>query len=121
MRTMGKNSPDIADLVESQSALINQKNLALQMIETSKQAKDKAEAKLDQIDEVLRGYAPVKKLQEERTFLESKLKKYDSEKKDIANIRADFIRKYIVLLKLYPRIKKTLKIIQGDYEKISVN
>ena len=91
------------------------------MIETSKQAKDKAEAKLDQIDEVLRGYAPVKKLQEERTFLESKLKKYDSEKKDIANIRADFIRKYIVLLKLYPRIKKTLKIIQGDYEKISVN
>ena len=49
MRTMGKNSPDIADLVESQSALINQKNLALQMIETSKQAKDKAEAKLDQM------------------------------------------------------------------------
>lgn len=112
MRTMGKNSPDIADLVESQSALINQKNLALQTIETSKQAKDKAEAKLDQIDEVLRGYAPVKKLQEERTFLESKLKKYDSEKKEIANNRADFIRKYIVLLKLYPRIKKTLQIIQ---------
>ena len=58
MRTMGKNSPDIADLVESQSALINQKNLALQMIETSKQAKDKAEAKLDQIvEEALRGAA----------------------------------------------------------------
>ena len=111
-KSIGKNSPDIAELIEAQSSFISQKDLAQQTIETSKQAKDKAEGKLDQIDELLRGYAPLKKLQDERITLESKLKKYDSEKKDIANDRADFIRKYIVLLKLYPRINKTLQIIQ---------
>lgn len=112
MREMGKNNPDISDLVESQSELIRQKDLAMQTIAASKQAKDKAEAKLDQIDELLRGYAPVKKLQEERAALEAKLKKCDLEKKLISNDRSDFIRKYIVLLKLYPRIKKSLQIIQ---------
>ena len=112
MRAMGKNSPDLADLVDSQAAIIGQKDLALKTIETSKGIKDKAEAKLDQIDELLRGYAPIKKLQEERISLEGELRKFDLEKKQIRNDRTDFIRKYLVLLKLYPRIKKTLQIIQ---------
>lgn len=112
MREMGKNNPDISDLIESQTELIRQKDLAIQTIAASKQAKEKAEAKLDQIDEILRGYAPVKKLQDERSALEAKLRKCDSEKKIISNDRSDFIRKYMVLLKMYPRIKRALQIIQ---------
>lgn len=112
MRALGKNSPDIAELLEPQSDLIERKNLAIQTINSNKKAKGKAEEKLEQIDELLRGFAPVKKLQEERNKLESDLKKYDSEKKEIVNNRSDFIRRYMVLLKLYPRIKRSLQIIQ---------
>lgn len=116
MRAMGKNNPDIADLIESQADIINQRNLAQQTIESSKQIKDKAEARLEQIDEVLRGYEPVKKLQIERNNLESDLKRYDADKKVLANDRAEFIRKYYILLKLYPRIKESLDIIRKKEE-----
>lgn len=116
IRAMGKNNPDIADLIESQTEIINQRDLAQQTIETSKQSKDKAEAKLEQIDEILRGYEPVKKLQIERNTLESDLKKYDNDKKILANDRAEFIRKYYILLKLYPRIKESLNIIKRKEE-----
>ena len=116
MRVMGKNNPDIADLIESQTEIINQRNLAQQTIESSKQIKDKAEARLEQIDEVLRGYEPVKKLQIERDNLESDLKRYDTDKKVLANDRAEFIRKYYILLKLYPRIKESLDIIRKKEE-----
>lgn len=116
MRAMGKNNPDIADLIESQTEIINQRNLAQQTIESSKQIKDKAEARLEQIDEVLRGYEPVKKLQIERDTLESDLKRYDADKKVLANDRAEFIRKYYILLKLYPRIKESLDIIRKKEE-----
>lgn len=112
MRELGKNSPDMEKLIDSQSDIIKQRDLALETIESSKQVKDKAEARVDQIDELLRGYTPVKKLQDERINIESKLKEFDLERKEITSDRADFIRKYLVLLKLYPRIKKTFQFIE---------
>ncbi len=111
MRALGKNNPDLQDLIESQESIIAQKELALKTIETSKESRDKAEAKLEQVDEVLRGYEPVKKLQRERLSLEGDLKKFDAQKKNLSNDRAEFIRKYYILLKLYPRMKKSLQII----------
>ena len=111
-RSLAKNSPDITALLDSQMVIQEQLDLAKKTIETNKAIKERAEVSLDQIDEILRGYAPIKKLQNERVVLEADLRKYDIEKKDLKNDRAEFIRKYLILLNLYPRIRKTLDIIQ---------
>ena len=64
------------------------------------------------LDEVLRGYEPVKKLQEERSDLEMSYKKIENEVNTFQTKRTSFIRKYTVLITLYPRIKKALALIQ---------
>lgn len=112
MRMLGKNSPDIGKVVEIQSKLILKREQAEKIIESSKLTKIKAEEKIDQLDELLRGYAPVKKMQMERVELEGKLTRLDSEKGKLSNDRTEFIRKYLLLLKLYPRIRKSLQIIE---------
>lgn len=111
MRSLGKNNPDIADLVEQQETLKKQRELAEETIRINSEKKVKLVEKRDAIDEVLRGYAPIKSLQDERERLEGDLKRFDQAKSVLANDRSDFIRKYITLIKLYPRVKKTLQII----------
>lgn len=64
------------------------------------------------LDEILRGYEPVKKLQEERSGLEMSYKKIENEVNAFQTKRTSFIRKYTVLITLYPRIKKALALIQ---------
>ena len=111
MRSLGKNNPDIADLVEQQETLKRQRELAEETIRINSEKKVKLVEKRDAIDEVLRGYAPIKSLQDERERLEGDLKRFDQSKAVLANDRSDFIRKYITLIKLYPRVKKTLQLI----------
>ena len=64
------------------------------------------------LDEILRGYEPVKKLQEERAELEASYRKIENEVNTFQTRRTSFIRKYTVLITLYPRIKKALVLIQ---------
>lgn len=65
----------------------------------------------ERLDDILRGYEPVKKLQEERSELESSFRKIESEIELFQTRRTSFIRKYAVLITLYPRIRATLDFI----------
>ena len=112
VRKISKNNPDSTELVNKHTMLVNYINTKTKEIENSKKEKENAEEKLNQIDDMLRGYLPIKKLQDERKELENSLKNYDEEKKRIREEKLAFIRKYLVLLKLYPRIKRSLQIIQ---------
>lgn len=112
LRALGKNSPDVGKVVEKQRDLISKREQEEKTLESSKIAKNKTEFKLDQIDELLRGYAPVKKMQLERIDLENQLNCLDNEKEKLSSDRTEFIRKYLLLLKLYPRIRKSLQIIE---------
>lgn len=60
---------------------------------------------------MLRGYDPVKKLQKERQELEGQLTRINTEEEEYREKRSIFIRKYMVLLSLYPRIKRVLTLI----------
>jgi DNA sulfur modification protein DndD len=111
-REMGKNNPDLAELRNKQDGYIAQRNSEYDSIANNKSEKERAVKELDHIDEILRGYMPVKKLQSERIALENNLERFDLERNRIRQDRLEFIRRYMVLLKLYPRIKKTLQIIQ---------
>lgn len=116
MRKLGKNNPDISDLLDEQELLKKQRNLAQQTLESNQTIKEKLVAKREQADEVLRGFAPIKSLQNERKRLENDLDKCDGEKKKLSNDRSEFIRKYIILIKLYPRVRKTLELIRQKEE-----
>lgn len=112
MRSLGKNNPDITELIESLDEFEKQKGLDEQTINVSSERQRKLEQKRDRADEILRGYAPIKRLQEERSRLESELRRCDNDRKKLISDRADFIRKYIVLIKLYPSMKNTLDVIK---------
>ena len=111
-KEMGKNNPNLSELRNKQEGYISQRDSEYDSIASNRNAKEKAIKELDHIDEILRGYMPVKKLQSERIGLENNLIRFDTEKTRIRQDRLEFIRRYMVLLKLYPRIKKTLQIIQ---------
>lgn len=112
MRLMGKNNPDLSKLTDEQEGIKQQKELALQTIEVNTVQKNKKVEKREQLDDILRGYAPIKRLQEERSRLELSLKKCDVDKLTLDSDRSDVIRKYTVLIKLYPRMKQALHMIQ---------
>ena len=111
-KEMGKNNPNLSELRNKHEGYISQRGLEYDSIANNRKIKEKAVKELDHIDEILRGYMPVKKLQSERIDLENNLARFDAEKNRIRQDRFEFIRRYMVLLKIYPRIKKTLQIIQ---------
>lgn len=112
MRKMGKNNPDLNALNDEQESWEKQKELAQQTISFNTEQKRKWVTRKNQLDDILRNYAPIRSLQDERKRLEGDLKKLDSEKISLGNERSELIRKYTILIRLYPRIKHTLNLIE---------
>lgn len=110
-KKLAKDCPDIAALNEEREK--QEKRLATARETLSDSRADVLELthKRDELDEVLRGYDPIKKLQQERQNLESTLRHIEDEEETYRSDRSAFIRQYTVLLTLYPRIKKTLDLI----------
>ena len=110
-KKIGKESPDIAALSAEQEKVQKRLDTAQFTLDDNKAEVAKLEAERERLDEILRGYDPVKKLQTERQELEAALKKITTEEEQYHADRSAFIRQYMVLLSLYPRIKATLDII----------
>lgn len=110
-KKLAKDCPDIAALNEEREK--QEKRLATARETLSDSRADVLELthKRDELDEILRGYDPIKKLQQERQDLESTLRHVENEEETYRSDRSAFIRQYTVLLTLYPRIKKTLDLI----------
>lgn len=112
-KKIGKESPDIAALSAEQEKVQKRLDNAQFALDDNKAEAAKLEIERKRLDEILRGYDPVKKLQSERQGLEATLKKIMAEEVQFHIDRSSFIRQYMVLLALYPRIKATLDIIHS--------
>ena len=110
-KKLGKDSPNIAKLNEVQALQEDRRKNAEITLESNRELVDEMSKRRDELEDILRGYAPVKRLQEERDELTERLKTIEKDAEALKTKRTSFIRKYTVLLSLYPRIKHTLSII----------
>jgi len=108
---LGKASPDIEQIqteIEDQEA-------AQRRHEESRTSAQAAIAKLNielnGIDDLLAKFKPIADLQAERVKLEEEAVSLRQEKEQLASERSAFIRRYTVLIKLYPRMQSILKYI----------
>ena len=112
-KKLAKDCPDIAELTTEREKLEKKRDLAKETLADSRADAAKYSKRRDELDELLRGYDPIKKLQNERNALESALTAIEAEESALQTERATFIRQYTVLLTLYPRIKHTLDMISS--------
>jgi len=112
IKKLEKDAPDIAVLNAEREKQEKRLNTAMETLSDSRELVTDLTHKREKLDEILRGYAPVKKLQKERQELEEKLNSIDMEEDAYRGKRVTFIRQYMVLLKLYPRIKQALTLIK---------
>lgn len=112
-KKLAKDCPDIAALTAERDKLESRLATARATLADSRSEAAERSRRRDELDEILRGYDPIKKLQEERKTLEKELDKIEVEEGAYHTDRSTFIRQYTVLLTLYPRIKHTLELISG--------
>lgn len=110
-KKLAKDSPDIAALNADREKQERRLATARDTLSDSRAEVIELTRKREELDEILRGYDPIKKLQQERQNLETALKKIEAEEVSFRFDRSAFIRQYYVLLTLYPRIKHTLDMI----------
>lgn len=70
-----------------------------------------------EIEEKLKLYGPIQEKQKRREDLENRLNKIEKDAKNLGTQSTTFIRKYMILLSLYPRISQTLSIIEEKENK----
>lgn len=112
-KKLAKDSPDIAALNDEREKQEKRLATARETLSDSKADVLELTRKREELDEILRGYDPIKKLQQERQNLEATLRRIETEEETYHYDRSAFIRQYLVLLTLYPRIKTTLDLIGG--------
>lgn len=112
-KKLAKDNPHIEELEAKRQKLEARRENAFSMLQDNqKQLKELAD-KREGLDEILRSYEPIKKLQTERKDLEYDLEKIEQQDEEYRANKALFIRYYTVLLNLYPRIRHTLDFIQS--------
>ncbi len=116
IKKLEKDAPDIAALNAEREKQEKRLNTAMENLTDSRELVTELTHQREKLDEILRGYAPVKKLQKERQELESQLTRIDREEDEYRVNRATFIRQYMVLLSLYPRLKRTLTLVNEKEE-----
>ena len=108
---VAKGAPDIGALGGDREKQENKLKNAQATLKLATEEIAEGVRERERLDDILRGYEPVKKLQEERSELESSFRKIESEIELFQTRRTSFIRKYAVLITLYPRIRATLDFI----------
>lgn len=108
---LGKESPDIEEIQTE----IERQEQCKQRHETSKDDANRDITKLtmeqNDIDDKLAKFKPIADLQAERTRLENEEDNIKNQRNTLANERSAFIRRYTILIKLYPRMQSILKYI----------
>lgn len=110
-RKLGKEAPDIQRLYDDREAEKSELKQARQNLSDAKIAQKRAEDELAIVDKALSGYEPIRHYQNERAELEATVKSLKEELAQFRSDRADFIRRYTILLNLYPRLQHTLALI----------
>jgi len=110
-KKLAKDCPDIAALTADRDKQEKRLVTARETLADSRAEVAERSRRRDELDEILRGYDPIKKLQEERKKLERELDGIEADEITYHNDRSAFIRQYTVILTLYPRIKHTLDLI----------
>lgn len=110
-KKIAKDSPDIAALTKEREKVEDRLTRANETLADAKSEVFENTRKREELDEILRGYEPIKKLQIERRSLEATIEEIESDEDRLRTDRAIFIRQYYTLLTIYPRIKRTLDLI----------
>ena len=116
---LGKDSPDIEQI---QTDIENQEKTKKRHEDSRDEANRKISelsSEQNEIDDELARFKPVSDLQEERAILETEADEIKDAQKALSTERSAFIRRYTILINLYPRMKAILKYIdekevQGD-------
>ncbi len=116
---LGKDSPDIEQI---QTDIENQEKTKKRHEDSRDEANRKISelsSEQNEIDDELERFKPVSDLQEERAILENEADEIKDAQKTLSTERSAFIRRYTILINLYPRMKAILKYIdekevQGD-------
>lgn len=109
---IGKNSPDLQNLhecVEKADKFL--KALKDDLREKEKDKEDAAD-KISLYDQKLKGLSGISQLAANREQLENTLNRLQKDEEVVMRKRSAFIREYMVLLNLYPRLKHALEYIQ---------
>ncbi len=108
---LGKASPDIEKIQtekeEQEKALQRHRD----SLSDAKRAISKLSLEQTEIDDALTRYKPITDLQSERAALETESENIKIRRETLSTERSAFIRRYTVLIKLYPRMQSILRYI----------
>lgn len=110
-KKIGREVPNIEEIQKE----IDDKELYIQATRNQKERKEnrivELQQKFDTLDEELNAYKPVQQFQQERKRLASEQETLEKKYIELKNGQLTFIQKYLVLLNLYPRIRKVYEYI----------
>ena len=109
---VGKGAPALDKLYRELADIEDKLNNAKKTVRESSNDMDLYGHKIDEIEQKLKEYKPIKEQNDKRIEYEHQLKKLEEDKKKLIEDKHKFIRKYIILAKLYPRIIYTLNMIR---------
>lgn len=113
-RNLSRSVPNIEEKQQELDAKRSNSEGALREKNLEQEAIHKSEAEVNDLEKRLRGFEPVKKIQEERDRLNRERKQLEEQYEKLLLKQNEFIRKYTVLLGLYPRIKALHEYIEEE-------
>lgn len=116
-KKLSKDYPIVAELEKKCDNLEKNIQKRHELIDESKKRIKSYENDTHQVEEQLKVYGPIQDKQTRREVLENRLKKIEEDAKELGTQYTTFIRKYMILLSLYPRIYQTLSMIKEKEEK----
>lgn len=116
-KKLSKDYPVVAELEKKCNNLEKNIQRRHELINESKKRIKSYENDTRQVEEKLKVYGPIQDKQTRREVLENRLKKIEEDAKELGTQYTTFIRKYMILLSLYPRISQTLSMIKEKEDK----
>ncbi len=104
-RKLGTSVPNIGEKQQQIEAKRKTLDGVREQLVFERETLQKQEQEFDELEVQLRGYEPVKKIQAERDNLNHHLAELNKSWEDFLTERNKFVRKYLTLLNLFPRIK----------------
>ena len=111
LKDIAKDFPDVGAIEEKIEKKTEDIEFEKELLRKCKDELSVLEPKKDEIDRELRNYEPIKALKDKQAEHIEKLDELDGNATSFKKDKADFVRKYVVLLNLYPRIKRTYELI----------
>lgn len=108
---LAHKAPDVDELHQKMRAAEKEIEQKRKSIEADEENIKALESEKKRIDKILSEYRPVQKQQEDRLRYEKELEDINEKQRLLKAERSNFVRRYTILLNLYPRMKSILKYI----------